>query len=225
MTTPDLKKGDVLVVDTGVIDAGNSSALRKMFTQAKGRAMRAVFYSAGNTLVDDAVGLLLTRLPEFLRMKRRSLVESDIDALLQVMMPDEAISEARKAIEMDNARERARFLQEFPCVSGQEVAALAGHKAANASVTASRWKKLGKIFSVPAGGSEFYPLFQFRDGQPHPTVAKALAELPRRKSPWQIAFWFTSSNGWLEGAAPADRLDDSEAVVTAARRESEDILG
>jgi hypothetical protein len=56
-------------------------------------------------------------------------------------------------------------------------------------------------------------------------VARVLATLPQRKRPWQIAFWFTSSNGWLDGDTPADRLDDADAVIEAARHEAEDIVG
>jgi hypothetical protein len=136
----------------------------------------------------------------------------------------EAGNEARRAIEIDNARERARFLSDVVCLSGNEIAQSAG-QAADASLTASRWKQQGRIFSVPSRGSELYPAFQFREGQPHPMVAKILRELPKQMSPWQIAFWFISSNSWLRGAAPADRLDDDEAVVKAAHRESEPIIG
>jgi hypothetical protein len=134
-------------------------------------------------------------------------------------------NEARRAIETDNARERARFLSEVACLTSKEVAQNAGHQAANAGVTGSRWEQQGRIFSVPSRGSELYPAFQFRDGQPHPAVAKILRELPKQMSPWQIAFWFTSSNSWLRGVAPADRLDDEDAVVKAAHRESEPIVG
>ena len=34
---------------------------------------------------------------------------------------------------------------------------------------------------------------------------------------WQIAMWFASGNGWLEGAEPQERLSDPDAVVDAAR--------
>ncbi|MCO6415803.1 methyltransferase domain-containing protein [Siccirubricoccus sp. KC 17139] len=47
-------------------------------------------------------------------------------------------------------------------------------------------------------------------------VARVLAELPERKSPWQVAFWFVSTSGWLGGATPAPRLADGDAVVAAA---------
>jgi hypothetical protein len=173
----------------------------------------------------STVSRLVERVPEIARIRRRQLTEKNIDALVELYLVDDPAGEARRAIETDNARERARFLSEVACLTSKEIAQNAGHQAANASVTGSRWKQQGRIFSVPSRGSELYPAFQFREGQPHPCVAKILRELPKQMSPWQIAFWFTSSNSWLRGAAPADRLDDEEAVVTAAHRESEPIIG
>ena len=178
---------------------------------------------------DDPLGStvfrVVERVPEIARIRRQELTEKNIDALVEIYLADDPVAEARRAIETDNARERARFLSDVACLTSKEIARNAGHQAANASVTASRWKQQGRIFSVPSRGSELYPAFQFREGQPHPTVAKILRELPKQISPWQIAFWFTSSNGWLRGATPADRLDHEEDVVMAAHRESEPIVG
>ena len=173
----------------------------------------------------STVSRVVERVPEIARIRRQELTEKNIDALVELYLADDPVAEARRVIETDNARERARFLSDVACLTSKEIAQNAGHRAANASVTASRWKQQGRIFSVSSRGSELYPAFQFREGQPHPTVAKILRELPKQMSPWQIAFWFTSSNGWLRGAAPADRLDDEEAVVKAAHRESEPIVG
>jgi nucleoid DNA-binding protein len=173
----------------------------------------------------STVSRVIERVPEIARIRRQQLTEKNIDALAELYLVDDPIGEARRAIETDNARERARFLTEVACLTSKEIAQNAGHRAANASVTGSRWKQQGKIFSVLSRGSELYPAFQFREGQPHPAVAKILRELPKQISPWQIAFWFTSSNSWLRGAAPADRLDDEEAVVKAAHRASEPIVG
>jgi hypothetical protein len=173
----------------------------------------------------STVSRVVERVPEIARIRRQELTEKNIDALVELYLADDPVAEARRAIETDNARERARFLSEVACLTSKEIAQNAGHQAANASVTASRWKQQGRIFSVPSRGSELYPAFQFREGQPHPAVAKILRELPKQISPWQIAFWFTSSNSWLRGAAPADRLEDEEAVVKAAHRESEPIVG
>jgi hypothetical protein len=173
----------------------------------------------------NTVSRLVERVPEIARIRRQQLTEKNIDALVELYLADDPVAEARRAIETDNARERARFLSDVACLTSKEIAHNAGHQAANASVTASRWKQQGRIFSVPSRGSELYPAFQFREGQPHPAVAKILRELPKQMSPWQVAFWFASGNGWLRGAAPADRLDDEEAVVKAAHRASEPIAG
>jgi hypothetical protein len=171
------------------------------------------------------ISRVVERVPEIARIRRQQLTEKNIEALVELYLADDPVAEARRVIETDNARERARFLSDVACLTSKEIAHNAGHQAANASVTASRWKQQGRIFSVPSRGSELYPAFQFREGQPHPSVAKILRELPKHMSPWQIAFWFTSSNGWLRGAMPADRLDEEEAVVKAAHRESEPIVG
>jgi hypothetical protein len=173
----------------------------------------------------STVSRVVERLPEIARIRRQQLTEKNIDALVEMYLADDPVGEARRAIETDNARERARFLADVACLTSKEIAQNAGHQAANASVTGSRWKQQGRIFSVPSRGSELYPAFQFREGQPHPSVAKILRELPKQMSPWQIAFWFISTNSWLRGAAPADRLDDEEAVVKAAHRASEPIIG
>ena len=67
--------------------------------------------------------------------------------------------------------------------------------------------------------------FQFRDGEPHPAIARILAALPVTLTPWQIAFWFVSANGWLDDETPKDRLDEVEAVIEAARHEGEEVMG
>ena len=100
---------------------------------------------------------------------------------------------------------------------------MAGHEAKNRSVTASRWKAQGRIFSVPFQRAELYPAFQFADGEPIAAMARVLAALPASMSNWQRAFWFTSPNGWLGGDKPAARLADPVAVVEAATREGQPI--
>jgi hypothetical protein len=128
---------------------------------------------------------------------------------------------ARQAMEEENARQRARFLTVEDTYTGPEVAALAGHTADNASATASRWKKNGRIFSINGADGERYPAFQFADGRPVPAVQELISVLRPQMSDWQIAFWLVSANSLLEGARPVDRLRDVEAVTAAALRERE----
>jgi hypothetical protein len=167
----------------------------------------------------------LERLPDLLRGGAEAGMEARIESLLRLLLPDDPMADVHRAIALDNAVARQRFLREVPCLTSAAVAAAAGHNSRNASVTASRWKQQGKIFSVSAQGRDLFPAFQFRDGAPHPTVARVLAALPANRSAWAIAFWFVSGNGWLGGPAPCDRLDDAEAVVMAAQREAEPVIG
>jgi len=171
--------------------------------------------------IRDVVGLV----PEIVASRRAAITESRIATLVDVFLGDEPAADAMRALEADNARARARFIRTVPTLTSKDLAAMAGHSASNASVTGSRWKQQGKVFSLPWRGGELYPAFQFRDGIPHPAVRAVLSELPKRMSAWQTAFWFTSTNGWLDGRTPAECLDDKTAVVDAARREAEPLLG
>ena len=59
-------------------------------------------------------------------------------------------------------------------------------------------------------------------GRPVKTVQQVLAQFDDRKTPWNIALWFTSNNGWLPGQVrPVDLLLFApEAVIQAARFEA-----
>ncbi|MGO9233086.1 MAG: hypothetical protein ACLP4V_02975 [Methylocella sp.] len=151
-------------------------------------------------------------------------LESAISKLAEVLLPDE-LADARGALASDNLELRDRLIAEVPQLTSAEIGEQAGLRTKNPYATAARWKKSGDIFSVQHRGKEYFPAFQFREGRPHPTVKKALAALPSRLSPWQRAFWFVSTNGWLSDKAPADVLDDPHAVAAAAEREGEEVIG
>ena len=111
-------------------------------------------------------------------------------------------------------------MQTYPTLTAEELAARAGHNAANRSATANRWKGEAKFFAVRAGGREVYPAFQFKDGRPRPVLQEALQAFEGR-SGWQTAFWFITPNGWLGGTAPIERLEDGKALAAAAAREAQ----
>ena len=217
-------------VAAGMSRAGSASAalvaqaFREALNDPGGRHL-VIRLDADDPLLEDAYRSVAEHLPALLAARRRALVERNINALVDILLPEAPADDPHRAIAFDNAVARARFLAETPCLTSKEVAALAGHRARNTSMTASRWKQAGKVFSVPRSGDDLYPTFQFRDGQPHPTIQSVLAALPARKRPWQVAFWFVSSNGWLDGASPAERLDQPDAVIAAACREAEAIIG
>ncbi|MBA5803617.1 hypothetical protein [Rhizobium changzhiense] len=153
-----------------------------------------------------------------------SRLEDAINKLADVILPDE-LGEARGALAADNLELRDRFIAEVPQLTSAEIGNRAGSSARNLYATAARWKKAGDIFSVHHRGTEYFPAFQLRDGRPHPAIKKALAALPENLSPWQRAFWFVSTNGWLNDKAPMDVLDDMDAVTAAATRERQEVAG
>jgi hypothetical protein len=208
-----LVRGRAAAKDAGKIVAG-PARIASRDTKPKAR-------KAADSLIEASLAAVIERVPEIVHARQEKLSQENIDLLVDAYLKSPPTAPARHAIEMDNARERARFVEEFPCYTSREVADLAGHEAANASATATRWKKARRIVGLPWKGSDLYPAFQFREGRPRPIVGRLIEQLPRRMSPWQIAFWLTSTNGWLGGATPLQRLDEEAALLAAAAREGE----
>lgn len=172
----------------------------------------------------EAVKTFLEKVVRVTGSLETSRQEAAIAKLADVILPDD-LAAARGALAADNLELRDRFIAQTSPLTSAEVAAQAGHSSSNRYATAARWKKAGDIFSVHHRGTEYFPAFQFREGRPHPTIRKVLASLPKSLSPWQRALWFVSTNGWLGDKAPADLLDDPDAVVVAAQREAQAVIG
>jgi hypothetical protein len=150
--------------------------------------------------------------------------EVAIAKLADVLLPD-ALAPARGVLASDELEIRDRFLATYPSWSSQQIHEMSGLGGSNRYATANRWKKSGDIFAVKHRDAEHFPQFQFRDGRPHPAVKAVLEALPEQMSAWQRAFWFVSTNGWLDDDAPVDRLDDRDALVAATAHEFEDVVG
>lgn len=154
-------------------------------------------------------------------------LERKIEQLLDVLADThDPMAEFHTAVAADNTAIRQRFLRGVETLSSAEVAARAGHEAKNRHQTAARWKAQRRVFAVPYQGQDRFATFQFdADGKPLPIIKKVLEALPASRTPWQTAFWFVSSNSWLGGPAPQERLDDKAAVLEAAAHESDEISG
>lgn len=172
--------------------------------------------------LEPATVALAERISSMVGDIRDASSNARIEKLVELMLPaTDPVAEIRAKIEVDNATLRQRFLTEVPALTAADVAEAAGSKAANKSATANRWKSSGQIFSVTQAGREIFPAFQFDHGAPRPVIGKILAVLQPHRSAWETAFWFVSSNPWLDGKAPIDRLEDEEAVLRAAERAAE----
>jgi hypothetical protein len=169
-------------------------------------------------LLDPQTLQMARLLSEQQRIDRRWM-----DGMIESMLPRKevpspvAVLQARR-----NAEARQSLLEEFGALTSQEIADLAQSKARNRAALANRWKQEGKIFSVHHQGQTYFPAFEFDpEGRPHPVVERVIELLGESLSEWELALWFTGSNGWLGGRRPVDLLaSEPESVVGAAEREA-----
>ena len=172
-------------------------------------------------LIERALGAL----PSLAAERELRITEANIEKLVDVILSDAPRAGAGAEIDVDNARLRADYLRETPLLTAAQIRAASGLSPRNRSEPASRWKREGRLFAVRRSGMDMYPAFQLADGAPIPAVKAVLAALPEGMTGWQIAMWFASGNGWLDGAEPQTRLADPDAVVAAARRLAEPAIG
>lgn len=142
--------------------------------------------------------------------------QGPLKLMIESILPDTLRADIRAQLEIDNARLRSDYLRETRMLTGSEIRAGSGLNPKNGSESVSRGKREGRIFAVRHRGRDLYPAFQFAHGQPRRVIKDILAQTPRWATPWQIALWFASGNGWLDGATPEERLDAPGEVVEAA---------
>ncbi|HSS51246.1 MAG TPA: hypothetical protein VLX28_20075 [Thermoanaerobaculia bacterium] len=177
----------------------------------------------GPSLADESRQILVyADVLEHLLQQHRTF-ERLIDAMLpeSPLPTPSAVLQARR-----NAEAREKLIREFGVLSSSDVASLAGSKAKNKAALANRWKQEGRIFSVPLRGAEYFPAYQFDEkGQPLPVIGRVLATLGGESREWELALWFTSANGWVDGRCPVDLLrSEPEEVAQAAEREAEGLF-
>ena len=212
------------IVLPGDVIAGMPQALRTELGIQPGRSAEVVAVTVPARDVPDVVRLL--RMLASRLSRRPALSESRTQALLAAITTLERSSNLAADLEVDNAILRARYLDGHKTYTSREVRELSGLATRNPSEPASRWKRHRRIFGVPVGNQDHYPAFQFAEGRPRPEIAGILAVLPADMSPWQIAFWFASSNRWIEDDnAPQEALHDVDRVLAAAAQLASDDIG
>ena len=176
-----------------------------------------LFFLSYRFQADEALSKALFHMVDAFPDRRRERDEATIDRLIDFYLDTAGRSPAEEQLLRENAELRARFLREVPCLTAAEVGRNAHSRSSNPSEPASRWKRERRVFAVTRGKSDLFPAFQFGEaGRPRPVIHAVLEVLPPEMTAWQTAFWFTSGNGWLDGAAPMERLEDREAVLAAA---------
>jgi len=181
-----------------------------------------------NTIADHKV---ITRVANaYLSMDtskiRAQLREERINKLLNFYLEGETRAEVELELERDNALLRANYLKITESYTAMQIRSFqSGEPPKNPSDPAARWKREQRIFAVPHGNIDLFPAFQIQDGTPHPSIKKVLKHLPGDMSAWQVAFWFSSDNGWLNGKSPKDRLNAPDDLVEAVVRLNDSAIG
>ncbi len=138
--------------------------------------------------------------------------------VLQVGIEDESVRKTLpEGLDRESRAWREHFISQYKGLSASQVADEAGNTAKNRSAIASRWTSEKKIFGVRFQNQTLYPEFQFKDGEPIPAIADILKEMPPSFTGWDLAFFLTSPNSYLDGKLPVDLLKSKpERVVTLA---------
>lgn len=194
---------------------GQQKELRQWVLIGAGSRRDAAVMRATATMAGRIVG-----------QRRTALTERNIEALVDLYLQGEERADVDRELEQDNARLRAEYLREVPTFTAGDIHKfMHGLPLSNPSEPASRWRRERRVFAVRKGRTQLYPRFQFSDGQPLPVIKEVLKRLPGDITPWQVAFWFRSGNGWLDGRSPEEAIGDREGVLNAADRLSDPAVG
>jgi len=136
--------------------------------------------------------------------------------VLQVGIEDESVLKTpSEELDRESRAWREHFISHYTALSAAEVADETGNTAKNRSAIASRWTAEKKIFGVRFQNQTLYPAFQFKHGEPIPAIADILKEMPSSFTGWDIAFFLTSPNSYLDGKLPVDLLKSKPERVVA----------
>ena len=164
-------------------------------------------------------------LPTLLERSRAKALDKYISELVEILVRKEEMADFDCDIAVDNAFLRAKYLTQTVILTAEEIHVASRLKTMNRSEPASRWTHEGKIFALKHQNINRYPAFQFKNARPRPVIAAILQRLPHDCSSWERAFWFASSNGWLDNRVPQDCLDDEKALLMAAAKTQNEVVG
>ena len=159
--------------------------------------------------VNTVEGLGLAPLPEEVQA---------VPMVLQVGISGESVHKGvAEGMDRESLAWREHFISRYRGLSAPQVADETGNTAKNRSAIASRWTAEKKIFGVRFKNQTLYPAFQFKDGEPIPPITDILKEMPSAFTGWDLAFFLTSPNAYLDGKLPLDLLKSQpERVVSLA---------
>jgi hypothetical protein len=204
-------------------DAGRRQRIKKIPRQAiKNRVKKVAakthmvypltLFFESREQCEEAVAVIKD-LPALHQNKRKQSIEAVIDFLEN--KPEIYNHESLAFHILENARLRNEFMCDIGALTSQGVATLSQSQAKNKAAYAHRLKAESKVFAVEFQGEQRYPAFQFdmETGKPKPIIKDILALLKDEWSSWQLALWFISVNGYLNGKTPLEVMDTEPVAV------------
>jgi hypothetical protein len=164
---------------------------------------------------EEAVAVIKD-LPALHQDKRKQSIETAIGFLED--KPEIYNHESLAFHILENASLRNEFMCDVGALTSQEIATLSQSQAKNKAAYAHRLKAENKVFAVEFQGEQRYAAFQFdmETGKPKPIIKDILELVKDEWSGWQLALWFISANGYLDGKTPLEVMDTEPGTVLDA---------
>lgn len=152
----------------------------------------------------------------------REIQRQKIDHLVKLLTQDSIMSEVETEYILGNVKSRLKYLKNTEFVPVDRSLNRGTRPKEYPIDQLLKWEDKKKIFSVCVGEDKFFPAFQFAGKEPKLIIDKVIRLLPNYMYGWHIAYWFSGSNGWLNGDSPKDLLHLDDKIMYAAKQVSLD---
>ncbi|KYQ94974.1 hypothetical protein AWY96_16390 [Serratia plymuthica] len=209
------------------VDAGNNKAKRGDKDTARNAALREKLVAIVNDpTLDPRAAMQMLEIAREVGMKR-PVAEEPVETSPLGGGSKASIFDGFEAFrgrnEVRKQDLRQYILADSTWLTSSDLSDKAGFSNRNRSAGPNGWKQRGKIFAINVEGHDRYPAYALDEAyQPLKVLKEILSVFEGTKSPWSMASWMGTANGWLDGKKPKELLQkDPAAVLHAARKEKE----
>jgi len=165
----------------------------------------------------EAVKKLARSLPELVNAIRNDDFEHRVQQLIKAYRPADPLADVLLTTYENGLVIKSDLVGQYSMLNAKAILENAKRVGITSPDIVDTWMKEGKMLSINYHGIDLFPAFQFSSGKPLPIIAELLKILRKGdRSSWDIAIWFTSINGWLDGDRPVDALTTEPMLVLDA---------
>lgn len=152
----------------------------------------------------------------------RQVQRQRIDQLVKLFVREPIMSDVETDYILGNVKSRLKYLKNTEFVTINDSLLGTTPPKGFPLERLLKWEEDKKIFAVWVDQNKFFPAFQFAKTKPKPIIERVIQLLPDYMHGWLIGYWFSGGNGWLNGVAPKELLQQEEKVLHAAKQVSLD---